>query len=108
MLKKLKIDISKLVQTSILSIALLGQVTAAEQPAKPVKIDVVSKMALAATTELNATLYSRSHIPITAGVNGRLDYVAEPGDLVVKGDVLVKMDLLPLQLLQAEQQAQIN
>ncbi len=78
------------------------------KPDKPVKIDQVQQISLAATTQLNATLHSRSHIPITAGVDGRLDWLAQPGDFVEQGQVLVKMDLLPLQLRRAEQVAELK
>lgn len=76
--------------------------------AKPVKAAAVLSMPLAANTELNATLYSRSHIPITASLNARVDYLVEPGDFVAQGDKLAGMDLLPIQLRQAEQKAQIS
>jgi membrane fusion protein, multidrug efflux system len=76
--------------------------------AKPIKAASVLNMPLAANTELNATLYSRSHIPITASLNTRVDYLVEPGDFVAQGDKLAGMDLLPIQLRQAEQKAQIS
>ncbi|WP_440875514.1 efflux RND transporter periplasmic adaptor subunit [Thalassotalea sp. PLHSN55] len=81
---------------------------AAEAPAKPVKVDSVLTMSLAASTQLNATLHSRSHIPITAGVNGRLEWLAQPGDYIEQGQVLVKMDVLPLELKRAEQLAELK
>ncbi|QBG36956.1 efflux RND transporter periplasmic adaptor subunit [Litorilituus sediminis] len=93
---------------SLISSINIMPVMAQAPAAKPVKVDKVIKMSLAATTDLNATLYSRSHIPITAGVSGKLDFVVEPGDYVARGDVVVKMDLVPLQLRQAEQLAQIK
>jgi len=82
--------------------------SAAEAPAKPVKADAVIEMAINATNELNGTVHSHAHIPMTAGVNGRLAWLAEPGDYVHQGDVIIKMDLLPLQLKQAEQKSQIK
>ena len=63
---------------------------------------------MAAKTQLNATLYSRSHIPITASLDGRIDYLVEPGDYVKEGEKIAAMDLLPIQLRQAEQKAQIS
>lgn len=90
---------------AIMSVVAQG---AEQNPAKPVEVDQVSKIDLAPTTELNATLYSRSHIPVTAGVNGRLEFIAQPGDYVHQGEPLVTMDLLPLELKQAEQQAKIK
>jgi RND family efflux transporter MFP subunit len=79
-----------------------------ETPTSPVKIDTVTQISLAATADLMGTLHSRMHIPITAGVNGRLEWVAEPGSLISQGKPLIKMDLVPLQLLHAEQKAQIK
>ncbi len=81
---------------------------AAEAPASPVKIDKVTEVSLAATADLMGTLHSRSYVNITAGVSGRLEWLQEPGEMVQQGDVLAKMDLLPLQLKQAEQKAQIK
>ena len=81
---------------------------AVDTPPSPVKIDTVTEMSLAATAELMATLHSRSYVSITAGVSGRLDWLQEPGVMVQQGEVLAKLDLLPLQLKQAEQQAQIK
>ncbi len=99
---------AKMVIASVLVISFGYQVTAAEAPLKPVKIDKVREMVLAASTNLNGTLHSRSHIAITAGVSGRLEWLAEPGDYVKRGDVLVKMDLLPLRLRESEQKAQMK
>lgn len=76
--------------------------------APPVKLDTVIAMPLLATTELMGTVQSRAHIKITAGVDGRLEWLAEPGTQVNKGDELVTMDLLPLQLKLAEQTAQVK
>jgi RND family efflux transporter MFP subunit len=101
----------KKITASLLSVAILfanNSMAAQEPPAKPVKVDQVTEMNLSATTDLMATVYSRSHIQITAGVNGRIEWLAEPGTLVQQGDALVKMDLLPLKLMQLEQKAQLK
>lgn len=91
------------------SIALLAISTnAQDKPASPVKLDTVTSISLPATTDLMGTLHSRSHIQITAGINGRLEWLAEPGTHIKSGDTLVKMDLLPLKLKLAEQKAQIK
>ena len=94
----------------ITSLATLSMMTAnaADEVKKPIKVAEVISMALAAKTDLNATLYSRSHIPITASLNSRVDFLVEPGDIVTAGDQIVAMDLLPIQLRQAEQKAQIS
>lgn len=101
----------KKITTCLLSVAIFfasHSASAQEAPAKPVKVDHVTEMSLSATTDLMATVYSRSHIQVTAGVNGRIEWLAEPGTLVQQGDALVKMDLLPLKLMQLEQKAQLK
>jgi RND family efflux transporter MFP subunit len=99
----------KSVITSVACALLASQLSyAADSPLSPVEIDTVTEMSLAATADLMGTVHSRSYVNITASVNGRLEWLQEPGVMVVKGDVLAKMDLLPLQLKQAEQKAQIK
>ncbi|REL36665.1 efflux RND transporter periplasmic adaptor subunit [Thalassotalea euphylliae] len=79
-----------------------------EAPASAVKVDVVTSMSLAATAELMGTVHSKMHVPITAGVSGRVDWVAAPGSFVTAGGELVKMDMLPLKLSRAEHVAQLK
>lgn len=95
---------------SILTIGLLfsSVVTYAEQPATPVKVETVKHTKLAPSANLLGTVYSRSNVAITAGVNGQLQWIIEPGTFVDEGDILVKMDTLPLELMQLEKQAQIK
>ncbi|QBY05519.1 efflux RND transporter periplasmic adaptor subunit [Thalassotalea sp. HSM 43] len=81
---------------------------ASEAPAPAVKTEQVKQTKLSPSANLLGTVYSRSNIAITAGVNGQLTWLVEPGTFVSKGDVLVKMDTLPLELMQLEQQAQIK
>ena len=80
----------------------------ADAPSSHVKVDAVTEVSLSATADLMGTLHSRSYVNITAGVNGRLEWLQEPGAAVKQGDTLARMDLLPLQLKQAEQKAQIK
>ena len=100
--------IKKMAITSLIAINFMQVSVAADTVAKPVKIGEVIQMPMAAKTELNATIYSRSHIPITASLNSSVDYLVEPGDYVAKGDKIAAMDLMPTQLRQAEQKAQIK
>lgn len=92
----------------ISTLFLSGISLAQNKVAPPVKLDTVITMPLLATINLMGTVQSRAHIKITAGVDGRLEWLAEPGTQVKKGDELVKMDLLPLQLKLAEQTAQVK
>ena len=85
-----------------------GLAQGAQPVKKPVKVDRVKQMVLPATSDFMGTVESRTHIPITAGVNGRIEKIAQPGDFVSQGDVLIAMDTLPLQLRLAEQKAQLK
>ncbi|MFD2167791.1 efflux RND transporter periplasmic adaptor subunit [Thalassotalea euphylliae] len=77
-------------------------------PPSPVKVDAVTTVPLGATADLMGTVHSKMHVPITAGISGRVEWVAEPGSFVLEGEPLVKMDMLPLSLRRAEQIAQIK
>jgi RND family efflux transporter MFP subunit len=100
--------LKKLVITSFVAMNFMQVSFAADTVEKPVQIAEVLQMPMAAKTELNATIYSRSHIPITASLNSSVDYLVEPGDYVAAGDKIAAMDLRPNQLRQAEQKAQIR
>lgn len=106
---------TKTVQNKVINLALVSlaafnvmHANAADVEPKPIEVAQVISMPLAAKTQLNATLYSRSHIPITASLNSRVEYLVEPGDYVQKHEKIAAMDLLPIQLRQAEQKAQIS
>ncbi len=104
-----KFMFKRIMNSSIICVLLASHLSyAAEAPASPVKIDTITEVSLAATADLMGTLHSRSYVNITAGVSGRLEWLQEPGVMVHQGDVLAKMDLLPLELKQAEQKAQIK
>lgn len=94
--------------SAALMFSALSNAAADDTPGTPVKVDIVTKMQLAATTHLMGTLHSRAHVDVTAGVSGSLKWLAEPGTQVKRGDTLVKTDLLPLELKQLEQKAQIK
>ncbi|WOC25184.1 efflux RND transporter periplasmic adaptor subunit [Pseudoalteromonas sp. N1230-9] len=74
----------------------------------PVTVEAVTKAQLTSEVEVSGTLYGKSDVTLTAGVSGRLLYVVEPGTLVNKGDTLVRMDTLPLELEKARQQEMLN
>ena len=108
MKKQLQQKIATVALTGLIVLNITQTAIAKEAVGKPVEVAKVITMPLAAKTDLNATLYSRSHIPITASLNSRIDYLVEPGDYVKEGDKIAAMDLLPIQLRQAEQKVQIS
>lgn len=77
-------------------------------PPSPVQVVDVKETTIAPTVNVMATLYSQHQSQITAGVNGKLTWVAQPGRYIQQGEAVAKMDLLPLKLQLAEQQAQVK
>lgn len=77
-------------------------------PPSPVQVTEVESSIFVPTVDIVGTIYSRNNVKLTAGVGGRLEYVAEPGTFLVKGEEVARIDLLPLELQQAEQQANIK
>lgn len=58
------------------------------------------------TIDIAGTVYSLNNTELTAGVDGRLTWVAEAGTRVQAGDIVAQLDPLPLQLQKAELDAQ--
>lgn len=81
---------------------------AQETPTTPVQVGEVKLQTIVPTIDIVGSIYSQNNVQLTAGVQGRLDWVAEPGTFLQKGEAVARIDQLPLQLQQAEQQAQIK
>jgi RND family efflux transporter MFP subunit len=75
------------------------------EPLPIVEVSEVKKERLTSEFVGHGTVYGKQNVVLTSGVPGLLTFVAEPGQEVNKGDVVAKVDLLPLQLQQAEQKA---
>lgn len=87
--------------------------SATSRAALPVTVEAVKEAPLTSSLAVSGTLFGKQDVVITAGLAGRLLFVAEPGQRVEQGEVLIRMDTLPLELEQARQQemlkrAQIN
>ncbi|OCQ19991.1 efflux transporter periplasmic adaptor subunit [Pseudoalteromonas luteoviolacea] len=76
--------------------------------ALPVTVEPVTQAPLTSSLAVNGTLFGKKDVILTAGISGRVLYVAEPGQHVSEGDILVKMDTLPLELDQARQKEMLN
>ncbi|GGO70300.1 efflux RND transporter periplasmic adaptor subunit [Bowmanella pacifica] len=100
----MKTRLSLLIITALLS----HSAVANQPPASPVRISEVKQSTFSPTVELVGSIFSRHNVKLTAGVAGRLEWVAEPGTQVVKGEPVAKIEPQPLLLQQAEQQAQIK
>ncbi|GAA0348860.1 efflux RND transporter periplasmic adaptor subunit [Bowmanella denitrificans] len=97
-------------QSTLVTLVLLScqGAFANEPPPSPVRVDEVKQSEFAPTVELVGSIFSRHNVKLTAGVAGRLEWVAEPGSVLAKGETVAQIDPLPLRLQQAEQQAQIK
>ncbi|NVJ49213.1 MAG: efflux RND transporter periplasmic adaptor subunit [Gammaproteobacteria bacterium] len=92
----------------ILSITLSTPASAAEPAPRPVKVAQVKSSETPPMVDLIGTVHSRHRVAVTAGVSGKLEYVAEPGSFVAAGDILAQFERLPLELQQLEQRAQLK
>ncbi|MEM7678091.1 MAG: efflux RND transporter periplasmic adaptor subunit [Myxococcota bacterium] len=81
--------------------------TAAAPSLSRVRVAEVSDRAIAPTLPVAATVHSRDSQRITAGIEGRVLSVAEPGRRVQKGEVIAQLDNTPQRLLLKEQQAEV-
>lgn len=95
---------------SLLSIATLlpgfaGVVAAQEAPSPVVQVAGVERRPIAPTVSVPGTVYSRNEVQITAGIDGQLESVAEPGTIVQKGEPVARLDRRPLLLQREEQEA---
>lgn len=79
-----------------------------EAPASPVRVSQVRETSVIPTVDIVGTIYSRHNVKLTAGVAGRLQWVAEPGTFIIEAQTVARVDPLPLKLQLAEQTAQIR
>lgn len=89
----------------VASMAMSSVVVAADIP---VSVAPVKSAPLTSEVNIHGTIFGRGNVDLTAGSAGLLMSVVEPGTLVNQGDVVARLDLLPLQLRKAEQQALIK
>ncbi|MBM7073346.1 efflux RND transporter periplasmic adaptor subunit [Shewanella sp. 202IG2-18] len=95
------------------TIALLGLLLApsaftAEQPAKLVSIVEVQNRPLSPKINIIGSVYSRQSAELTAGIEGKLEWVQDAGTIIKKGDVVARIEQTRLMLDKAKQQAQIE
>ncbi len=93
---------------SLLLATTVTQAQAPQAPAKPVQVASVEETLFVPTVDIVGSIYSRNNVKLTAGVGGRLDWVAEPGTFLVQGQEVARIDQLPLELQKAEQEANIK
>lgn len=75
-------------------------------PPVPVAVQPVVRLGAPATTPVTGTVHSRHELQVTAGIDGRIAEVAEPGSAVRRGQPLMRIDTAAHELRRAELQAQ--
>ena len=91
---------------TLLSIMPLAQ--AQQAPASTVQLMQSRLSDEVPTMDVPGTVYSVNDTELSAGVDGRLSWVAEAGTVVQQGDVVARLDPVPLQLQRNELAAQLK
>lgn len=107
-LSLLKVSRSLVLITTLSAAPTLFAAEPKEAPPSPVAVAKVRASETTPSADIMGTVYSRNQVQLTAGVTGKLEWVAEPGTYLKKGDLVAQIELLPLQLRQAEQSAQLK
>ncbi|MBQ4848958.1 efflux RND transporter periplasmic adaptor subunit [Pseudoalteromonas sp. MMG012] len=76
--------------------------------AVPVAVESIKQAPLTSQLALHGTLHGKQDVKLTAGIDGLLTHVIEPGTTVQKGEVLARIDTLPLEFEQARQQEMLT
>ncbi|NVJ59090.1 MAG: efflux RND transporter periplasmic adaptor subunit [Gammaproteobacteria bacterium] len=97
-----------LISLLALSVISFPSANAASAVLPPVKVLEVKKSDTPPTMDLLGTVHSRNRVELTASISGKLEFVAEPGLFVAKGDVIARFEQYPLMLQKLEQQAQLK
>ncbi len=79
-----------------------------EQQAVPVTAALVASSEIAPRIPAAGTVFSRNETQITAGMAGRIQWVAEPGDHVDQGAVVARFDCEMLELQRERQSAEAD
>ena len=99
---------NSLVKLFLISLFVCSTVQAQQNQTSTVRVDQVSQTTFTPTLDIVGTVYSRNNVQLTAGVSGRLDWVAEPGSFLADGEVVARIDPQPLKLQKAEQNVTIR
>ena len=94
--------------TIAVALFLLSQNSIAADKVASVKVLPVKEIEESPTTDILGTIYSRNRAQLTAAINGKLEWVLEPGSHIEKGALVARVETLGLQLQQAEQNAQLK
>lgn len=80
----------------------------AQDDAVPITVAEVEMTSMAPRVPAAGTVFSRNQTQITAGIAGRLEWVAEPGDLLNAGQAVARFDCEMLELQRERQVAETD
>ena len=92
-------------RTWALAAVLLAGAAGAQEASPPVVVQDVVRLEVAPTMPVTGTVHSRHELQVTAGIDGTLSFVAEPGTHVARGQPLLRIDTGTHELRRAELQA---
>jgi RND family efflux transporter MFP subunit len=83
---------------------------AAHAQARPMAVEVAEARTRVLAPEIHAvgTVQARAAADLAAGASGRLEWVAEPGSPVTRGQPVAKLDTAEVELARAEQAARVQ
>ena len=94
--------------TVSVALCVVFRVAHASNDAVTITVSEVATEALSPELHSAGTVFSRNETLITAGIAGRLIWVAEPGDIITEGDAVALFDCEWLTLQRDEQMAQAD
>ncbi|QYJ93875.1 efflux RND transporter periplasmic adaptor subunit [Shewanella spartinae] len=94
----------------VLALSLIGPMSWAqgEAPERLVQVVQVENRALSPKIMVIGSVHSRNYAELTAGIEGKLEWVIEAGTLVKAGEVVARIEKTRLELQKAQQEAQIE
>lgn len=87
---------------------LAGPAPAQEADAVPITVTEVVTKSVAPRIPAAGTVFSQNQTQITAGIAGRLEWVAEPGDVIAEGKPVARFDCEMLELRRERQIAEAD
>ncbi len=98
-----------LCKLAIVTLSMIGAADArAQDNAVSVTVAEVESTSMAPRVPAAGTVFSRNQTQITAGIAGRLEWVAEPGDLLNAGQAVARFDCEMLELQRERQVAEAD
>ncbi len=94
----------RMVMLSTLALLFVGELVYAQEQPALVTVSTVQAQELSPSVTAAGTVFSRHEAQLTAGLDARLSWIAEPGTLIEAGDAVARFDCALLRLERDQQQ----